>query len=693
MLVLAISVGLPGLVLSYFAFRSVRSEAIAEQAHFQQRCETVASSLYSEVRGRFDVLQTDLGASIDQSRDRWAGNPAAAAEHLLQNVDGVIGVLSLDDKGKLVYPPNSSRRSMGESKLTRFQENLRAVMGRSFQLAETEEMVHGDYIRAAHYYQSAFPTIPGYRGQLIALNGRARCLYKGDRPEEALRLYRNLAREGAGYRDLNGFPLDLLAKYQLGLCQLTLQDPRSAALSFRSLMKLLADDPWTYGGIAESVISKKVSQQLEDPSMRALLPDDPNFDLQVVQATLEERQRRQQLEARVLDLIPDLAVSRHDEDTASGRFRYSRMQHGEQTFLFGRTTWRGPGGRRILLLHLDEEVLVRGLTQQMAGIREANPEMTIQLGVIGSGPSPLSAPAEGVVYQLDPWLPGRTIIVAPGDPSGVSSLLAQGRKWRLMMIGAFTLLIILGMGMTYRAVIREVEIARMRTDFVSNVSHELRTPLATIRISAEMLSMGMVPGEEKQQEYHDTILSESERLTRLIDNVLDFARIEQGRKKYRFRNGNIDDLLYALERVTSEFLTNAGFTLELDIQPELPMLPIDRDALLQALINLVTNAVQYTSDTANRENRRVVVSAAQDIDMLIVSVKDHGQGIDEKEQDKVFEKFQRGGDPFTRTTKGTGLGLAIVRHIAEAHGGKVRLQSEKGQGSTFSLVLPLERST
>ena len=201
--------------------------------------------------------------------------------------------------------------------------------------------------------------------------------------------------------------------------------------------------------------------------------------------------------------------------------------------------------------------------------------------------------------------------------------------------------------------------------------------------------MGAVPPGEKQQEYHSTILSETERLTRLIDNVLDFARIEQGRKKYRFQDGSVVDLFVEVQRVTQDFLNSSGFQLEVEVERGLPRFPFDQDALVQALLNLVTNAVQYTRDE-DPDRRVITLSARRERDTIVLAVQDLGDGLDPNDQKRVFDKFVRGGDPLTRTVRGTGLGLSIVQHIAEAHGGVVGLISEKGVGSTFQLTLPTD---
>jgi len=687
MLVLALSVGVPGLVLSSFAFRSVRSEALVEQAQFQERCESVAGLLFDEADQRFSRLQSDLGTVIAEAGELWTSDPGQATEMTVEQVEGVSGVLILDDDGDLLFPLDSTRSRGGESDRPGVGDDLRSVMGRRYQLAEDVELLQRDHDRAARLYLAAIPSIPGYRGQLIARAARARCLYHAGHAGDALEMYRSLAVEAGGYRDLNGFPLDLLATYQVSQCQIASGDMEAAVHSLLDLAARLTDAPWSYGGYAESVISGRVIDHLSEPTLGGLIPSSVRADLPSLRRDVEERRQRQSIEAMVLALFREIVGSRMGTGPAVGSFAYSRAIRDARTILFARTAWKGPEGNRELILHLDEATLLEGLYQRLDGIQQANPELSIALGEVGAGPNPLAAPAEGVVYQFEPWVPGRTVVVARGDPTRVSSMLSRTRRLRLLTIGVFSLFILIGLGISYRAVRREFEIARLRTDFVSNVSHELRTPLATIRIMAEMLNMGAVPPGEKQQEYHSTILSETERLTRLIENVLDFARIEQGRKKYSFETGDIMPVVSEVQRVTQDYLASMDFSLEVQAQSGLPPVRHDHDALVQALINLLSNAVQYSA-VEDPERRTITISAYRQRDAVVLSVKDRGHGIDAADRNRVFGKFQRGGDHLTREVRGTGLGLSIVQHIAEAHGGEVTLSSESGEGSTFYLLLP-----
>jgi signal transduction histidine kinase len=253
-----------------------------------------------------------------------------------------------------------------------------------------------------------------------------------------------------------------------------------------------------------------------------------------------------------------------------------------------------------------------------------------------------------------------------------------------LVLGGLSLLLAAGMVFTYRGVNKEMELAKIKSDFVSNVSHELRTPLALIRLYAETLELGRVPNPDKQQEYYCTIRKESERLTALINNILDFSRIEAGRKEYDFRETNLPELVRTTLESYRYQIEQQGFRFEEHIAEDIPTVLVDREAIARSLLNLVNNAIKYSSD-----DRYLAVSLQRSNGSVKLEVADHGIGIPRDEQSKIFEKFYRVCDPLVHNTKGSGLGLCLVRHIAQAHGGEVGVESAPGKGSKFSLVLPV----
>ena len=236
-----------------------------------------------------------------------------------------------------------------------------------------------------------------------------------------------------------------------------------------------------------------------------------------------------------------------------------------------------------------------------------------------------------------------------------------------------------------RDVNRDVRMNEVRSQFVASVSHELKTPLTAIRMFAETLAMGRSRDERTRSEYLETIVNESERLARLVDNVLDFSKIEQGKKIYRLRPTRLEDVAGSAARAMQFPLAQQGFQLRVSVQEEMPELQADPDAIQQAILNLLTNAMKYSGDAREIDLRL----AARNGD-AVIEVADHGLGMAPEEQKHIFEKFYRAPSHESRLIAGTGLGLTLVAHIAKAHGGRVEVESAPGAGSTFCMFLPIE---
>lgn len=272
--------------------------------------------------------------------------------------------------------------------------------------------------------------------------------------------------------------------------------------------------------------------------------------------------------------------------------------------------------------------------------------------------------------------------MALGYEGATIDSLARANFRRSLLLTAFVLaLLVAGVALTLRAAARELRLAEAKSTFVSNVSHELKTPLALIRLFAETLELGRVRNPSKAQEYYRIINNESRRLTQLIDNVLDFGQIEAGRKKYRFAPADVGALVEGVVRSYEYQLTSAGFELRTSFQPGLRA-AVDRDSLAQAVLNLLNNAVKYS-----RDSRSIEVTVCERDRFIVIEVADSGIGIPASEHERIFEKFYRVGTGLVHDTKGSGLGLSLVKHIVEAHGGRVRVESAPGKGSRFTIFL------
>lgn len=285
------------------------------------------------------------------------------------------------------------------------------------------------------------------------------------------------------------------------------------------------------------------------------------------------------------------------------------------------------------------------------------------------------------------------------DPAApAAAFFQQNRKtivaYMLVYVGltaAALVTLLLAMFMLLRLVRREMALAEMKANFVADVSHELKTPLALIRMFAETLQAGRVPTDEKRQEYYDIIIRETTRLTNLINNILDFAKIDAGKREYQLEPTDVEKVIRGTLAAYQPQLEQSGFETHLSIEPNLPSIDADGDAISQILVNLISNAIKYSSD-----EKYLAIDAIRDTRRgrrgVRISVHDRGIGIKPEDRAQVTEGFFRAGDERVRQQTGTGLGLALVRHIVAAHGGILDVESRLVKGSTFRVFLPASAS-
>ena len=371
------------------------------------------------------------------------------------------------------------------------------------------------------------------------------------------------------------------------------------------------------------------------------------------------------------------ALARHQPSAAEAAVMRARLDD-RQTYAsavkqalimpVNAATWRSFGDEYLVRRVKDESLVVR-LKPLVASL---------------PGRILIKHPNEG--YSLSPEFPDLTLTL---DPSVEGSVTA---RWTLLWwFYLFALLLVLGVSLfggylLWRDFNRDMKMAEERSHFIAGVSHELRTPLTAIRMYAETLAMGRATSPETAKQYIETILTEGERLSRLVDNVLDFAKIEQGKRLYRFRRCSLQEVVRTAVQTLERPLAEQGFAVKMEIDDAVPDLLADSDAMIRAVLNLLSNAMKYSG-----KSREIEVRLGVRRNLAVIRIRDHGFGLPETEQQQVFEKFYRAPQPEGQSVPGTGLGLTLVKHVAEEHGGGVEVKSKPGEGSTFSIVLPLDR--
>jgi two-component system phosphate regulon sensor histidine kinase PhoR len=260
----------------------------------------------------------------------------------------------------------------------------------------------------------------------------------------------------------------------------------------------------------------------------------------------------------------------------------------------------------------------------------------------------------------------------------LAAAVQRRRVLEMVLVGLSSLVVIFGLTVIVVALAQERRLANLKSDFVANVSHELKTPLSLVRMFSELLQSGRVENDEKRRQYLQIIVGESDRLASLIENVLDFAKVERGRQAYHFAEANLGDVVTRAVDVCRLRAEREGAELELEPLPPLGSVRIDERALEIAVINLVDNAMKYAPG-------HVSVAVREAPRTLEIRVTDRGAGIPPEDRKRIFERFVRGKSTEGKQVRGSGIGLALVKHIAEAHGGRAWVEGATPKGSVFVL--------
>ncbi|MFH1464083.1 MAG: HAMP domain-containing sensor histidine kinase [Pseudomonadota bacterium] len=638
----------PILLLGYFGVADLLSGEASLMSEVTREADDTISACAADIEEIFDHFETATRNRLLAGRSLVEA-PGEISSHLLLS-------LRLDAEGNITAP---------------FERSEAAPPGdHTFFLtgpfAEGRRVEDQNPPLAAALYRTAAQRAPGVASEGAAVFQHARALALSGHQREAEAAYADVIADFGNVRDVWGFRLGDLASLKRG--ELILQrEPEIGVGALKSVVDDILGRTWTIGQGGEPALARRALALMEGlADVDWLASRRSRVDMRSHQLYWAER------------LQPELApltAGGHLLQIAPGRFRYTL---GEEAL------WA--------VAWFDGELYAFAL--QRTGLFEAFRAAAVRAPRGGSpvqvelqAPDAVAPESTLARRSLAPWLPGWTVVAKHADPKGLAATIRWQRTRRIVLVAAAILLVGLGGLITGRLVARELDLARLKTSFAANVSHELRSPITQIRLKGESLQLDLVEDEADRRQHYDAIVRESERLSRLVDNVLDFAAIERGTKNYMLRPADLATTLRNAAQAMKVSMEIKGLTFDADIPDELPLVEHDQEAIAQALTNLLSNAAKYGG-----QGKWIGLSTSVLPDGVEIHVADKGIGIDRDEVPKIFDMYYRSQDPRARSLKGTGIGLAIVKYIMEAHGGLVTVSSTPGRGSVFTLFLPFSRS-
>ncbi len=565
--------------------------------------------------------------------------------------DPEVVLVGLVENNQMVLPWDENRAA------DEFQQLLvEPEFARRIQQGEQEELAAKQSGKAAALYREAMrlarkPAQAAYAQLLVG-----RSLAKSGQQNEATVHYKAILALPSELVDEQGVPFSL---YAAGRLLETGMEHQAVLECMRAELNTKRWLPPTESYILRE-LTNKLAEAAPDNALREAAKQ--------IQPQISRRIRELEQGAALQKDFPNLKLAPVTGNPASAS-EPLWVPYGEDTWLVSLATELA--GARSAVIAVRADSILAALP---ANVRGSNSTAGVKF-ITGS---------ESRGESLGENFPGLRVDLGNGEAT-------QSRRWNPQRWFYFLALLLVlsvtsfGAYLLWLDVRRESRLAEMRSQFVSSVSHELKTPLTAIRMFAETLRMGRSPDQHTQAEYLDTIINESERLTRLLNNVLDFSQIEQGKKTYHLVPTSLVEVVHTAARALEYPLAQQGFDLRLDIKDNLPVVNADGDALQQAILNLLTNAMKYSG-----ASREIDLRLQRQNGQAVIQVTDYGVGIAREEQTAIFENFYRVLTPESKLIPGTGLGLTLVAHVAKAHGGSVEVQSAPGEGSTFSIYLPLE---
>ena len=635
-----VAIILPCVVLVVLGLRMVAQER-----------ELAEKRLADERRRLTGQLRQELGARLDRMALREAttlrSDPGRAALRAYQ--DPAVALVATVSEGHLVLPWERDPRA------TRFRRSLdQDRFARLVARGEHAEIGSRDPGGAIGAYTEALAATSDPAQATWARLLRGRAALAAGRRHDALRDYTAVLGSGLDIIDEHGVPLALYAATRLleagGRREAVADAVRRTAGGPRWLsptaLYLLRD----LGGRLAGATDAAAAQGVRD-----------------LAHAMDARLARSEQAIALQGDFPQLRLNVGGGPSPGAESRW--ITYGAPAWLVGRAAALGGEGEIVVAVWADS--ILPAVADAVLPPSGVSGKLAIASGDGTDG------------ERLGDAFPG--LVVRFGSPAGASEPVWGVRRWFYLVTLVLVVSVALfGAYLVSRDVRRELRLAELRSQFVSTVSHELKTPLTAIRMFAETLQLGRSPDPETQTEYLETIVNESERLTRLLNNVLDFSKIERGRKQYRRAPTDLAEIVGASARAMRYPLEQQRFTLTVAVQDGLPPADVDGDAIEQAILNLLSNAMKYSGDSRVIDLRLTGADGE-----AVIEVADRGVGIGPDEQRRIFDQFYRVPTQDDEGIPGTGLGLTLVRHIAEGHGGRVTVASVPGQGSTFAIHLPL----
>lgn len=671
----------PGAIISYLSLQSINQKAENLRAKYSGTLKLVRDKLESEVFKYEGSLRNSIIESFPEEENEdtikeWLSkleseNPAFK------------NLLLISTKGGMV----SSSISFGWNKIPEFQLFKNPEVTANLNRAEKAEFVRKDCVDAIGLYQKTLAQTKSSQERVLILSRIGRCYFKAGKYKTGISTYKKILELEIEELTIGKIPATVIAYSQIVDGYKALKAEKEQYNASFQLYQHLLDNPWDISGgeylyylnLANTEIQKFEVQDTTDWNIHNL--------------NLQEIRLREQIGFFQLinkSVLPEIETDLTNEVPYKSRLYNIPLKQNNTILQLGFLKLPDEFQKSDLLAmgyQFKQDYILSDLFPEILTSVELGKDVFV--GILGDNDSLIYI---GYKQNISNYLVAENfsqlfanwkVALFDKDGKSIEQLTGKEKQLYLILFIGIIVVMLIGIVMVVRAVIHESEVARMKSEFVSNVSHELKTPLALIRMFGETLDEGIVTDENKRKEFYSIIRKESERLTHLINTVLDFSRMDAGNKQYNFEEADLITVVRNSLEAYKFHIRSKGFEMISELPDEPAMLTIDKDAISQALLNLFSNAVKYSE-----KDKNIFVKVHKNAGSWHILVSDQGIGIKKEEFKKIFDKFYRTPATKGKEKRGSGLGLTLAKHIVEAHGGSIEVESEINKGSTFTIIIP-----
>ena len=657
-IIFILAIVLSGSILTYFSINNISNlkELIEKRIIEEQR------ELYAEfsaaLQNKLDIITTGLENGEDQ--------PGVIKDSLLNRSlesDYIIQTFILNKTGKFVYP--RFERIPEGFQIPLFSERFRTT----YIEGEKAEFAEKDFRVAENYYLACLQNSTGSKDSVKALNALGRVAIKQNDERNAFSFYKLIVSDYFSESDAYGYPYVYYAMPQLLKITGVDNSEELASLIRFSLEQM------NFGLIPLNYSTGDLLSAITD-WLKEAAPISAE-QLSHVNRLIESLDKQIQFVNIYGDELKEITEQSNQNSyySTDNDFKIINSYSGDNhEFFLVNTDLYYTGGFLINLNNLFDTLVTEDLREGF----DFNYVIEFPDDYI------LEDNNQSLVYssQLNPYFPGQLIRIRLADEDLINDIVKR-RSW-IYGIASLLLLVamVLGVALILRDIAREKHLARMRADFISNVTHELKTPLTSIRMYAESIMMGRVKSQTVRNDYLSVVVNESERLKRMINNILEFSKMEKRKQEYHPFKTNLSDILHKAISDMNYWLEEKGFKLKTDIDRDIAV-EVDPEKFHQVYTNLLSNAIKYSG-----ESKIISIRLFRNSKEVITEFEDKGIGIAIEHMEKIFEEFYRVERPESGDITGTGLGLTVAKEIVEAHGGEIYAESELGRGSKFIVRIP-----